>query len=466
MRIATLVTDECEKKDLQPMKVMKLALKYLGLSESFVASTLYVPKTQFETRNCVWQFWHTISEESTITTALARLRVSERHGCQQDLEHIPTVRIVKKRNRDFYISIWKTYSVPAVVLYKKYCLENPISIVSYGMFLQLRPFYVRNVSLKDMEMCVCKIHLHARWCISSMLKIFNKASIGLPFDSYNTFFDILYSNCDHIDNTYKPWYCTPDKNTICEHISINFNNIMSQMEALDEKITTPFTYFQKESQYNEKGELLLNKNGKPVKRLVPKKIRASGKFLVHFMREMLSNFVHHRNNLRLYRNIKHTFLEQMKAVYVDTDFSENLTIGMKKEPQSLHWCKTQVTVHSAIVKFDDKKAYHPYISDSRKHDPAFITLSFKEIKFHTDVPQGVWIVWETDNCAPQCKSGEHFYDCQKEADELMSTIVRLWGIAMHGKGEVDHVGGVAKVAARGAIAGDFNAKITSLCNIK
>ena len=96
MRIATLVTDECEKKDLQPMKVMKLALKYLGLSESFVASTLYVPKTPFETRNCVWQFWHTISEESTITTALARLRVSERHGCQQDLEHIPTVRIVKK----------------------------------------------------------------------------------------------------------------------------------------------------------------------------------------------------------------------------------------------------------------------------------------------------------------------------------------------------------------------------------
>lgn len=77
----------------------------------------------------------------------------------------------------------------------------------------------------------------------------------------------------------------------------------------------------------------------------------------------------------------------------------------------------------------------------------------EEIVDHTDAPDHTALVWETDNCSNQGKSAEHFEDCQQLADQWIRTIIRLWGIAGHGKGEVDHVGGVAKVAARRAISG-------------
>ena len=95
--------------------------------------------------------------------------------------------------------------------------------------------------------------------------------------------------------------------------------------------------------------IISKRTDKPVKQLVPKKVQATGKFLVEFIRSILKNFTHHRNMLKLCRNLKHKFLEAMKAVY--TDFSENLTVGIRWEPQSLHWCKLRVSVYSALVKF-------------------------------------------------------------------------------------------------------------------
>ena len=50
------------------------------------------------------------------------------------------------------------------------------------------------------------------------------------------------------------------------------------------------------------------------------------------------------------------------------------------------------------------------------------------------------------------KSAEHFHDLQQIADEKNVTIIRSYSIAGHGKGEVDHVGGMMKVAIRREIA--------------
>ena len=85
----------------------------------------------------------------------------------------------------------------------------------------------------------------------------------------------------------------------------------------------------------------------------------------------------------------------MNAIYLDKDFSENLTIGIKWEPQSHHWCKLQVSVHSALIKYLQEKVYHPYVSDSCVHDQAFVRLCFEEIMDHTDAPETATIVWET-----------------------------------------------------------------------
>ena len=61
------------------------------------------------------------------------------------------------------------------------------------------------------------------------------------------------------------------------------------------------------------------------------------------------------------------------------------------------------------------------------------------------------ILIESDNCSSQYKSAEHFYDLQYLADKHNRTVVRVYGIAGHGKGELDHVGGIAKIAIRRGI---------------
>ena len=42
--------------------------------------------------------------------------------------------------------------------------------------------------------------------------------------------------------------------------------------------------------------------------------------------------------------------EAFQCASLDIDFSENLTVLVKEEPQSLHWSNDKITVHSGILK--------------------------------------------------------------------------------------------------------------------
>ena len=85
------------------------------------------------------------------------------------------------------------------------------------------------------------------------------------------------------------------------------------------------------------------------------------------------------------------------TVFTDIDFSENLTIGIKYEPQSCHWFNIQVSVISGIVKFKSEKTYHPYVSDSRVHDQVFSNHALKEMISSIDNPTRTQLVIESDN---------------------------------------------------------------------
>ena len=235
---------------------------------------------------------------------------------------------------------------------------------------------------------------------------------------------------------------------MCEDITNNFSEVLQLLQNNEEK-TIPFTYFDKQIQYDDDGKVILNKKEKPVKKLVPVKENATAKFLIEFLRNMLPNIINHRNMLKLYRNIKGAFLNTLNTVYMDIDFSENLTIGINWEPQETHWTKTQVTVHSGLVKLDEEKVYHPYISNSRLHDQVFVHQALEEMIERTNKR----LLIESDNCSGQYKSSHHFFHLQSLSNQLNKIIIHLYGIAQHGKGEVDHVGGVAKVAVRREVSG-------------
>ena len=262
-----------------------------------------------------------------------------------------------------------------------------------------------------------------------------------------------YEKCEKNVVLEQFWACTPNKKVVCGDISQNYTAPTKPLETADESVTISFTQFEKQVTHDSKGKVVLTKQGKPAKRLVPVKQQVNSTYLVNFMVDMLPNIIHHRNMLKLFRNLKGMFLDAMQCAYIDIDYSENLTIGIKWEPQSMHWSKQQVTVHSGIFKYNAEKVFHPYISDSRIHDQVFVKQVLEEIIAVSDIPDGVKLVLESDNCSGQYKSCQHFFHLQLMANSLNRIVIRLWGIEGHGKGEVDHVGGIAKVAARTSIAG-------------
>ena len=54
--------------------------------------------------------------------------------------------------------------------------------------------------------------------------------------------------------------------------------------------------------------------------------------------------------LKHYRSTHSRLLETFNCVYIDIDFSENLTIPIKYEPQSLHWYKEQVSLPTGMIR--------------------------------------------------------------------------------------------------------------------
>ena len=96
--------------------------------------------------------------------------------------------------------------------------------------------------------------------------------------------------------------------------------------------------------------------------------------------------------------------------------------------------------------------YHPYFSGERVHFAVFTDFVITEILNVADANDDVKIV-ESDKCTNQYKSAAHCFKLQQLSDAYQKTIIGIWSIARQGKGEVDHVGGIAKVAIRNDIAG-------------
>ena len=119
-----------------------------------------------------------------------------------------------------------------------------------------------------------------------------------------------------------------------------------------------FNYFEKET--------YTTKTGKESIRLYMKQNKVNAAYLTQFLSDLLPSIIFHRNQLKYFRNIITSFKENFKCL-IDIDFSKNLKVPLKYEPQSAHWNLKQVTVHSGILKNKGQKNYHSHLSDNKKH---------------------------------------------------------------------------------------------------
>ena len=218
----------------------------------------------------------------------------------------------------------------------------------------------------------------------------------------------------------------------------------SLIERLNDEVTVQLMRFEKLQ--------ITTKAGKKLKRLKAISILVNITFIVAFIFSFLTKIINHRNQLKHYRTCIKSFREHFGTISVDVDFSENL----KYEPQSLHWSHIQVTVHSGIIKNSGKESYHSYLSNDSKHDQVFLHLAIEEMLKESEIKLDMHIIIESDNCSQQYNSAPHFHPLQELADKYHAKIIQVYSVAGHGKGKVDHVGGLAKVAIRHEIgAGSF-----------
>lgn len=436
------------------VEAIQLSLSNLGLLKELIEFNRKPTKagrklTPLEVRRVVWNFWHSSenTSESTLTSRPAKIRVENKPHIQVGLTFADTVEIITQRNHNFYQGQWKIINLTCKELYSKYLKANPDNYVSWGTFTSLRPFYVRSATTKDIEVCCCKLHLHARWSIKSLIQCCKKQNIDLDFTDYQTFFEFLTRDCEKDENAYVSWDCTPDKRTVCKSITNNWQKFVSSiLQNSSADVAVPFSFFSTTA--------YLKKNNQEGKRLEAVHTSSNLFEITEFITEMMPKIIHHRNQLKNYRAIIHTFREHHNAVLIDIDFSEKLKVPIKFQAQSQHWNERTVIVHSGIMHDQGVKSYHAYLSDDKYQDQAFVNNVLEKMLQECHLEKSNTVVIESDNCSSQYKCSEHFHSLLNLATTNNVVVIRIFGIAGHGKGEVDHVGGLAKVTIRREVAAE------------
>ena len=113
----------------------------------------------------------------------------------------------------------------------------------------------------------------------------------------------------------------------------------------------------------------------------------------------------------------------------------------------MHWSYAKVNVHSGIIKVDDEKIYNVDLSENPKHNQTFVKIILHDMLNNVNLTNKKIII-ECNNCSSQYKSVKQLYDLQKLTNTYQTQVIWVFGVAGHGKGEVDHVGGTSKVAVR------------------
>ena len=68
-----------------------------------------------------------------------------------------------------------------------------------------------------------------------------------------------------------------------------------------------------------------------------------------FIDKLLPKIFYHRNMLPHYRKTIKPLTDALNAAYMDIDFTENLTVPLKYETQSLHWAQESKSLFIQVL---------------------------------------------------------------------------------------------------------------------
>ena len=129
------------------------------------------------------------------------------------------------------------------------------------------------------------------------------------------------------------------------------------------------------------------------------------------------------------------------------DYSENLALAPKYEPQSAHFNKKQYSLHCIVGHCTDNNddgqyKYYYHLSDDITHDYAFTGYVVEDVlKSAFSKEDNRIIRFKSDNCSVQYKSKKVF-SFWKNLDIAHDKIcIVYYGVSGHGKGTVDAMSG-------------------------
>ena len=93
-----------------------------------------------------------------------------------------------------------------------------------------------------------------------------------------------------------------------------------------------------------------------------------------------------------------------------------------------------------MMKLHREKSYHPMCLTIKKQE------IFNACPQVENIPESCII--ESNNCSSQYKSAQHFDNIQNICYKIGFSIICLFNVTRHGKGKVDHAGGLAKCCTR------------------
>ena len=300
--------------------------------------------------------------------------------------------------------------------------------ISYGSFINLKPFYVSAPSAKEMEMCLCSKCLNPH---SLYKAIKNLVDTDMP-----------YSLSDYLCKSFK---CHPDPERFydmkcllgkcennCEVINITKDLDINNAEM---KIVSYYVFESVVTKYfNKKGEEVsytrtarVDKK-EPVSSVVEELQKASLSYLQHHFFVVNDN-IHWKK-----------FLKDTSHYILWLDYSQNIAFKEKRQCQSAHFSRKQQTLHNTVLQspYNGGNLYLYHLSDDTNHDSVMTFAIIEDIiEKHPEVIEDRFLVLRSDNCQEQYKSKYTFHRMKDIALRYDITVAWFYGEPGHGRGLVD-----------------------------
>ena len=273
--------------------------------------------------------------------------------------------------------------------------------------------------------------------------------------SYHGFMKFLYNECVCDQHGLLVESCESGE---CGKWRKNWNDfeVFAKETPANDTTTTPLQIMPPEEDTISIQRFEYQQTNKYGKKLAELNTPVNMEELLQYISSKLSDFIVHSSqrsrDYLFWKTWQNVITPPLTLMYMD--FSENLSLPIQKEPQSLYWIRKQISILGEIIKYRDGsgeeiKFYSGHLSDDRDHDQVYVRKSLDQvIEKH---PINTALVIRSDN-ANHFKSAENFRDLQEISDQLGKMVIRVFGTASHGKGEIDSCGGHLKNPVRQAIA--------------